>query len=737
MSRFSRGFGRSTSSLPFLFLVVTALASCNAALAQLTVTGYSGTAVSVSSNGNWTVAIPGPHWNFSGSIGAPAVAARIGTNKDGWGSFQEITFDYTIGGGSRTAAIRVYDSRPTVLFSVTWNSAAANASPFPVISSYPSTLSHLAFNGEFAPADFIDLLPDSPWAYFDSMGETFILSPTTNFMTASMNRRADNSIGAGISSKIATLPAGFTHRTALVYGKGINATFDTWGSALTSLKGKKRPGNDADPLLKSVSYWTDNGAAYYYNAGGPSYTDTLKAVRTEFADKGIRLGSMQLDSWWYPKGPDNSWSSHSGIWTYTASPALFQADLGGFQTGLKTPLVTHARWIDANSPYRSKYAISGNVATDPKYWEDTATYLKASGVSTYEQDWLAEQAHTDFNLTDPEAFLDGMAASMAKRGITIQYCMAAPGHFLQSTNYGNVTTIRASQDRFRREIWTNFFYSSRLASALGVWPFTDVLMSSETNNLIAATLSAGPVGIGDALGNISKGNLIRAVRADGVIVKPDVAATPVDSVMQNDALGIDVPMVVASHSDFGAGLRTYYLFAYVRGANKTITIDPATYGISGAAYFYDALQESGRLINPHSPVTFDLAGDAGYYVLAPVGKSGIAMLGDKGNFVSMGKKRVSAFQDTGEAEITVNFAAGEGMRTIYGFAPYPVLATALTGSSSGMTWDETSQIFTLNLHQAGGKAKVQISVSAPAAKPVGCLIKCSGGGAAPVPGAGQ
>src|SRR5207248_3906073 len=113
---------------------------------------------------------------------------------------------------------------------------------------------------------------------------------------------------------------------------------------------------------KSVSYWTDNGATYYYNPGAVSYTDTLKSIKAEFDSSGITLGSMQLDSWWYPKGPDNSWSSHGGIWQYTAAPALFQPDLASFQAGLGVPLVTHARWIDAASPLRYQYAISGNVA---------------------------------------------------------------------------------------------------------------------------------------------------------------------------------------------------------------------------------------------------------------------------------------------------------------------------------------------------------------------------------------
>lgn len=706
--------------------------------AQLTVSGFEGSSAAMFPNGSWSVSVAapasvaGPQWNFTGNLGADAVASHINNGHDALGSYQEIAFKYTVGVSNRTASIRLYQARPAAVFSVTWNNEAANTSPFPVVSGYPALPSHLTFSGMFAPASFIHLLPDSPWAYFDPAGNTFIVSAASNFMTAATVRRADGAISAGISDKIATLPAGFTHKTALVFGHGINRTFDSWGGTLTTLRGKKRPANDAEALLKQVSYWTDNGATYYYNAGGASYSDTLATVKKEFDDKGIRLGSLQLDSWWYPKGPDNSWSSHSGIWTYTASPALFQPDLTGFQTGLKTPLVTHARWIDANSPYRTQYTMSGNVSTDPKYWDSVATYLKASGVATYEQDWLGLEAYTDFNLTDPDAFLGHMAAAMAKRGITVQYCMANPSHFMQSTNYNNVTTVRSSQDRFRREIWTDFFYSSRFASALGLWPFTDVFMSTETNNLIAATLSAGPVGVGDPMGQLSKTNLLKAVRADGVIVKPDVPATPLDSVIQLDAQGVDTPMVVSTYSDFGQGLRTHYIFAYARGANRMVTIDPASFGITGAAYLYDVLNDSGRLIDARAHFTFELTGSeptdaTGYFVLAPVGSGGIAVLGDKDQFVTMGKKRIPALQDDGQTSVTVAFAAGEKSRTIFGYSAYRVLATSVTGTHGGMTWDPTTQIFTVNVHPLAGAAHLTLhAVGAPVARPIGCAVGCLG-----------
>jgi hypothetical protein len=530
-----------------------------------------------------------------------------------------------------------------------------------------------------------------------------------------MTQGSGTQIQSGISSQITTLPAAFTHRTALAYGQGINDTIAAWGQALTDLTGKKRPSNDADVLLKSISYWTDNGATYYYNAGGPSYTDTLRAIKAEFLAKGISPGSLQLDSWWYPKGPDNAWSSHGGIWTYAASTAIFQPTLAAFQTSLGLPLTAHARWIDAASPYQGKYKISGGVATDPQYWADTATYLHSSGVTTYEQDWLGTNAQTLFNLTDPAAFMDNMAAAMSKQGINMQYCMATPKHFLQSTNYNNVMSARTSQDGFDSTRWTEFLYGSRLAAALGIWPFSDVFMSTDRDGLLLATLSAGPVGIGDHLGGISAEGLLQSVRPDGVIVKPDVPITPVDSAVIGDAQGRADPMVAATYSDFGGAL-AHYIFAYPRGANTQVTIAPAIFGITGTAYLYDYLHGSGYLIAANDARIINLTDGLGYFVLVPVGKAGIAFLGDKGNFVTLGKQRIPELKDGAEIVATVSYAASEEARTLFGYSAKPVSVRAMSGSAETAVWDPTTQIFTVKVHASNaGTARLRIGTVAAAA----------------------
>src|SRR3981189_1883908 len=88
--------------------------------------------------------------------------------------------------------------------------------------------------------------------------------------------------------------------------------------------------------------------------------------------------------------------------------------------------------------------------------------------------------------------------------------MPLPRHYLQSTRYDNVTTIRASHDRFGRDKWDEFLYGSRLAGSLGLRPWSDVFMSDELENLLLSTLSTGPVGVGDRIGTVNRENLLRA-----------------------------------------------------------------------------------------------------------------------------------------------------------------------------------------------------------------------------------
>lgn len=72
-----------------------------------------------------------------------------------------------------------------------------------------------------------------------------------------------------------------------------------------------------DPGLRKLSYYTDNGAYYYYHTeqnqsldksmpplpyDSTGYHKLMHSLSTYFNDSSIPFGVVQYDSWWYYKG---------------------------------------------------------------------------------------------------------------------------------------------------------------------------------------------------------------------------------------------------------------------------------------------------------------------------------------------------------------------------------------------------------------------------------------------------
>ncbi len=694
----------------------------------------SGLAVSVDeASGTYKMTDRSPAWTFTGSVGARLSDVKTLSGRDRIGAYQELAFQW----GTEqpySGTIRRYASRPALLFSLKALKAATQmTTDFPNFTTFPQNLHPMSYDdGAFSPHVFRLAHTATPWVLFDDQAHTAVLSPASDFLVAQMHGDGKTSLASGLNAELTGIPAGFTHSTLLVVGDGIGQTMQTWGQALTDLNGKTRPTQDAGRVLKYLGYWTDNGAHYYYNYDPKlGYAGTLLALRKRYQEEKIPIRYLQLDSWWYqktrtspegrPGGPKNAslpegnWNAYGGTLDYSASPALFPAGLAAFQTQLDLPLVVHGRWIDPTSPYHKDYTISGVAATDPRWWKDRTAYLKESDVVCYEQDWLSaiypnspEMART---LGVGAAFADGMARATQKNGQTMQYCMATPRFFLQGAKYSNLTTIRTSGDRMERGKWNDFIYTSQLASAIGSWPWTDVFMSTETDNLLLATLSAGPVGTGDALGNESRDNLLRSVRTDGVIVKPDVPLLPTDASILADAASAHTPLVAATYTDRGVG-RTAYVFAFSRKADSAaVSFSPAALGITGPVYVYNSFDKTAKRLGAGDTYS-DTLGTAGraFYEIAPITPSGIALLGDDGKFVGTGRQRMPTERNTPQGlKATVVFAAGEAAVTLHGYAASMPRAVVTDGTAGPVEFDPATGHFSVTLTPAAGAVVSQVS----------------------------
>jgi hypothetical protein len=661
----------------------------------------------VDATGAYSVTFKSPSWKFSGSLGAAASAITSTTGSDKLGDYCDTSFTYSAN-GSRSNRIRAYASLPVVLFRESSTSGVANTRNFPKLSSVPNLPHHITYGGGGGmDLDFINyqkttLVPDSPFVYFDDSANTFIVSGASHFPNT-QTTSSGGVLTSGIQSNIANLPAGFEVSTILVADTSFNRAYESWGQALLSFTGKTLVANDATPVLGKFGYWTDNGATYYYKTqAGADYQTTLKNVLSYFKENGVPLAYMQLDSWWYPKGADGVWDSTAGGYrTYEAHKTLFPSGLASFQQSLGTGLITHNRWLDADSPYRNQYKCSGNQVIDAAFWKDRAAYLKAAGVLVYEQDWLSRNGlPNQNNLTDQEDFLDNMAKAMGDAGIDIQYCMPLARHILQSTKYNSVTNSRVSSDRFASGNYMDFFLGSRLAWAVRLWPWTDVYMSSERDNILLSVLSAGLVGTGDPLNSANFANIKKAIRPDGVIVKPDVPILLTDRSIVDDAKGGSATFLATSYTQHTGG-RFTYVYAF---NGSSVSLAPSELGYTGKVYVYDVFGDSGKVLEATQANSWG----KGYFLIAPVGTSGIALLGDKGKFVPLGKKRISSFTDDGTITATIQYATGEGPVTIQGYAGAAPTITASAGTVGAVSYSASTQRFAVPITASGTSATITI-----------------------------
>jgi hypothetical protein len=695
----------------------------SAALPALELRSLSGTvAVSMEADGSYGVSDGASGWLFKGALPSAAAGLKSRQGSDTLGPYQELDFRYRDPAGAVRGSLRLYPSKGLVVFGQRLIQASVQApQPFPDFRTLPQGLYDFSFKPEnFAPPVFS--LPEActPWMLFNARDQAMVLSPASNFPMASLWGDGKARMASGFNGGVTRLPAGFTQRSLMALGQGVNATWEAWGRALCALQGKTRPASDADRLLKYFGYWTDAGAAYWYNYDpGLGYAGTLRHLVATYRQEGIPLGYMQLDSWWYHKSlsdpsgkqggarnaklPQGDWNRYGGLMDYSAHPFVFPQGLKAFTQSIGLPVANHDRWVDRASPYHRRFRISGIAAVDPGFWDEIAAYLHDGGSVDYEQDWLSEiYRHSPELAREPglgDAFMDNMAAAFEKRGMSLQYCMALPMQFLQGSRYNNLTTIRVSDDGFKPDHYHNFLYASRLASALGIWPWCDVFMSHETDNLILAVLSAGPVGCGDFLGQEDKANILRAVRADGVIVKPDAPLLPSDASYLAEAQGRDRPLVASTYTDH-AGLRTVYGIAYRTsdGQADSLSVDPKELGVSGAVYFYDELSGSGVVLKQGEALPIDFhEGSLSYFAVAPLGASDMALLGDAGKLVGTGKKRIAFYsQNAAGMTVSVLFAPGEGKLSLHGYAKSEPKVRAGTARPP-VAYDPSSGLFSVDV----------------------------------------
>ena len=683
--------------------------------------------------GVYTLQSQSPAMAFQGKVGAAVSGVKTSSGHDRIGFYQRIAFQWRQKKNLVfRASVRLYRHQPVALFSMRFLQATDHPQfAFPNFSSVPKAMHVFSYgNHYFSPPQFRAGQSGTPWLLFDEHLNAAIISPASHFLITTMRGDGMKRIAVRLHRGIAAVPRGYRISSLMVITHGINPAWNIWGQALTDLTGKIRPSNEADWALRYLGYWTDNGCGYFLHFNPKlGYADTLLDEIRYLHLRNIPTHYLQLDGWWG--------SADSGV-----NRTYFPHGLRAFQKQLGIPLFTYG-------------VLYGNNVRGKQYqqqWNTWTTYLKSRGAVAYEADWLNavyKQQHLDSHLHRGNRFFNSMANTMAAFHLPVMYSMAKPCEFLQAAKYSNVTTARVSNDFFIQPRWREFVFTSRLAGALGIWPWTDACLSSSHYGMLLQTLSAGMVGFGDLRGHENRAHIMPAVRADGVIVKPDVPLVPTGQSYLNQIAHPRRPIIARTYTQ-QHGVRTVYVFAFngVDAAPATATSIPMRIGVQGTtdvgpgAYFIPTTPCSKTLANYHRTVKFSpsqmgLHGvvyvynyfthqvvrvpargaftgrlgkqRASFYVCAPAGPSGIAFLGDLHQYVGTGKARIPYLANTaGGLTATVAFASGEQAITLGGYAKFKPVVKMRGGTASEVRYMPTTGAWRVTITLAAGAKSTRL-----------------------------
>lgn len=613
----------------------------------------------------------GEHLYFRGKVESNLIMCFKLIDTDNYGDYEMIS----VKAPNKVFTFKLYRKDQVVRFSYVVEEAVELSSlAFPVFYEYSEFHQNKSFKRTHFSPIINNLEGDSPWIMFNNSFSTVILSPSDDFMNINNYWINGKEMSVGVNKEINEVKNRYSIESILVFAEGVNSAFDLWGSYLKNkvINLEKQNRISEDSLISELSYWTDNRASYWYNYRLElGYVDTIVKMISELKSHGFKIGQVQIDSWWYLKGPTGgeiSWKNYKGgVFEFISDNNLFPNGINEFSEKLRLPLAAHSRWIDKDGKYAQKYKMSYQVSIDESFWEDIMQSFKKKGISTYEQDWLSGGASADLSSSDDSnMFTDLMAQKANKYDISIQYCMPLPKYFLQSLKYSNVITIRVSDDGFNRSMWTPFLFGSRFAESVGLSPFTDNVFSSDLYSLIIAVLSKGPVGLGDSLteeghnlnedycsevcNSLNVSNLSKAVVGNGKIAKPDKLLLPTDSSY------IDSSLVLSSSHTYDDNMKNVLsinVFSYsesqeVLSFNRSI-IDPDSQYVVHQFPDYKLI-DSSILAAEYS---------GSYHIYSYLFQNSFALLGDISLITPMSKQRQLVTIIENGIQVQVNIYEGE------------------------------------------------------------------------------
>jgi hypothetical protein len=470
------------------------------------------------------------------------------------------------------------------------------------------------------------------------------------------------------------IPAGFTSTAGLYTRVTVGEAIAAWAHDLAPTP--RRWALREHPLTSHLSYWTDNGAAYWYRTEegrtiGASVTDVVHDLRR----RGVPIHAVELDSWFYPHETSRPITTigypeevpPTGMSTWTPRTDAFddgtpddrRDPIERWADGLgRPPLVLHARHISPRSPYLTDghWWVEELAAqpVDPEFFRRWFADAQRWGACCIEQDWLLMYWFGLRALRSSagraaawQATLDRLAG---QHDMGLLWCMATPADLITAARLSHVVAVRTSDDyRFAADpasLWVWFLTVNRFSAALGLPAFKDVFFSqvrpagadaidgdphAELEALLAA-LSAGPVGLGDRLGHSDTAVVRRTCNDDGSLRHVDHPVGLIDACLFGAPARGERLAWATTTATTPEGVWTYVLAIAVANDHRTVTdtLALADLGIEGARSVLDWRAGS---IDDRDRLTFQLTGrEWAYAVVAPPGTD--ASAGDRSRYVT-------------------------------------------------------------------------------------------------------
>lgn len=458
------------------------------------------------------------------------------------------------------------------------------------------------------------------------------------------------------------VPAGFSSTLGLYDGASVAEVFERWGHEIRTVPERPR----SDPLLTHLSYWTDNGAAYWYRTEpGRDLADTLAAKVAELDDLGTPVGAVELDSWFYPHEISRPVTEvgylpevpPTGMLEWTPRPEVLPDGVDGLAERLgRHPLVLHSRHISPASPYLDEGDWWVDLAAHPvdqRFFDRWVADAAAWGATCIEQDWMMitwfgvhQIREEPGRAGDWQRALDRAAG---RHGLSLLWCMATPADLVATVGLANVVAVRTCDDyRFAADpaiLWHWYLTVNRLADALGLATFKDCFFSMGGDGIdgdphpeieaLLSAMSAGVVGVGDRIGRTDPAVLRRVALADGSLVTSDrpLALTDRSFFRSWDDDGV-LCWSTASSGDW-----TYVVALHTAAGDRPIR---DTLRLDRERLVYDWRAESAT---PSSSIDVELAPrDWALFVCCPIDVDADgtrqSLVGDPSVFVTMGSTRV-------------------------------------------------------------------------------------------------